>query len=243
MTATSRRFRAILAILTIGSSLSYNAPTQAAPRELQGFVTSERTAASAASESEEERAARAEYARVAEELELGTRRMAGSLLTRTPDRQLRKAAGKHVAKKLAYPIQKGSFVRGFGFVRKHRKDLIHKGVDIAAKTGTPIHVVNDGIVGYANDELKGYGNIAIVIHADGSVSSYAHCSKLLVVPGQKVKRGEVIAEVGSTGISRGPHLHFEYRQNGRPKNPMARFDRDWFEADTGDKPALAALTR
>ena len=128
-------------------------------------------------------------------------------------------------------------------MRKTKKRLPHNGVDIAARTGTPIHVVADGIVGYADDGVKGYGNLAIVIHPDGSVTSYAHCSKLLVVPGQTVKRGDVIAQVGSTGISKDPHLHFEYRTHGRPKNPMARFDRDWFEGETGKQPALAALTR
>jgi murein DD-endopeptidase MepM/ murein hydrolase activator NlpD len=210
----------------------------AARRELSGIAWKAPKAAVESHDMDRE-----EAARIAAELDLGSRRMAGHLLTRTPEKELRQAAGKRVEKTLAYPIQHGNFVRGFGFVRKHKKDLIHKGVDIAAKTGTPIHVVNDGIVGYAADEVKGYGNLAIIIHPDGSVSSYAHCSKLLVKPGQKVKRGEVIAEVGSTGISRGPHLHFEYRKGGKPQNPMARFDKDWFEADTGKAPALAMVTR
>jgi murein DD-endopeptidase MepM/ murein hydrolase activator NlpD len=236
----SRRAAAVLSLFCVGLTLTYSTPTQAARRELSGSAFKSEPKAALATD---DGADRTEYARIAEELDLGSRRMAGHLLTRTPERALQKAAGKHVETTLAYPIEHGNFVRGFGYVRKVRKDLIHKGVDIAAKPGTPIHVVNDGIVGYAADGVKGYGNLAIIIHPDGSVSSYAHCSKLLVVPGQKVTRGEVIAEVGTTGISRGPHLHFEYRKGGKPTNPMARFDKDWFEGNTGKAPALAALTR
>jgi len=182
-----------------------------------------------------------EYAQTAQELDLGTRRMASHLLTRTPESELRAAAGEMSNEELAWPLKEGHFVRGFGFVRKVRKDLPHLGVDIAAAPGTPIHAAADGIVGYADDGVKGYGNLAILIHADGSVTSYAHCRKLLVVPGQQVKRGEQIAEVGTTGISKGPHLHFEYRRGGKPTNPMARFDRHWFEAETGKSDDAVAM--
>lgn len=172
-----------------------------------------------APEAEEDEAARSAA------LDLGTRRAAGRLLTRAPSVRQREAADGRGARRLLWPVEGGSFVRGFGFVRKVRKDLPHLGVDIAAPPGTPIHAAADGIVGYADDGVKGYGNLVILVHADGAVTSYAHCRKLYVTPGQRVLRGTVVGEVGSTGISKGPHLHFEYRRRGRPRNPMARFDR------------------
>lgn len=164
------------------------------------------------------------YRGLAVRLGLGTRRAASHLLVRPPAKDLtRHAPGK--AGRLIWPVEGGAFVRGFGFVRKEKKRLPHLGVDIAAKTGTPIRAAADGVVAYASDEVRGYGNLAMLVHADGAVTSYAHCSRLLVEPGQPVRRGEVIAEVGSTGISKGPHLHFEYRLRGRPRSPMARFER------------------
>jgi murein DD-endopeptidase MepM/ murein hydrolase activator NlpD len=158
-------------------------------------------------------------------LDLGSRRLASHLLTRRPSRALRAAAHGGGGQKLLWPLSHGNFVRGFGFVRKVRKDLPHLGVDIAAEPGTPIHAAADGIVAYADDGVKGYGNLAILVHADGAVTSYAHCQKLLVKPGDHVERGDTIAAVGSTGISKGPHLHFELRTGGKPRNPMPRFDR------------------
>lgn len=175
----------------------------------------------------------------AKALELGTRRMASHLLTRSPSRAVRAAAKGRGAKRLLWPVEGGNFVRGFGFVRKERKELPHLGVDIAAREGTAIFAAADGIVGYADQGVKGYGNLAILVHGDGTVTSYAHCSVLHVEPGQTVKRGDVIADVGSTGISRGPHLHFEFRSRGRPRNPMTRFDRPAHEKPA---PALALLT-
>ncbi len=161
----------------------------------------------------------------ADRLELGSRRMASSLLTRSPKGSLRRAAQGTGTKRLLWPVQGGSFVRGFGLVRKARKDVPHLGVDIAAGTGTPIYAAADGLVGYADDGVRGFGNLAILVHPDGAVTSYAHCNTLTVEPGQLVRRGDVIALVGTTGISRGPHLHFEYRRRGQPKDPMRRFDR------------------
>lgn len=156
--------------------------------------------------------------------ELGTRALASQLLVRAPDPAVRELAPGEGSARLVWPVEHGSFVRGFGFVRAQRKELPHLGVDIAAKPGTPIRAAADGVVAYASDEVKGYGNLAILVHADGAVTSYAHCNKLLVSPGQAVHAGDVIGEVGSTGISRGPHLHFEYRQHGKPANPMSRFE-------------------
>ncbi len=68
--------------------------------------------------------------------------------------------------------------------------------------------------------VEGYGNMLTVDHGYGLVTRYAHCSKILVVPGQRVKRGQPIAKVGSTGLSTGPHLHYEVWVNGHPADPM-----------------------
>ncbi len=205
--------------------------THAAPR------TSELLASAA---HETSASASAGWKATARALQLGTRHMASHLLTRSPSRALREAAAGKGAARLLWPVATGNFVRGFGFVRKERKELPHLGVDIAAHTGTPILAAADGIVGYADDGVKGYGNLAILVHGDGSVTSYAHCNVLRVQPGQTVARGEVIADVGTTGISRGPHLHFEFRMRGRPKNPITRFDRP--ARDPQPAPALALLT-
>jgi murein DD-endopeptidase MepM/ murein hydrolase activator NlpD len=162
---------------------------------------------------------------VARKLGLGTRKMASALLTRTPAREIRNAVHGGTAKRLLWPVEQGNFVRGFGYVRKVRRELPHLGVDIAARTGTPISAAADGLVAYADDGVKGFGNLLILVHGDGAVTSYAHCNRLLVRVGESVSRGALVAEVGSTGISKGPHLHFEFRTRGKPRNPMKRFDR------------------
>ena len=98
---------------------------------------------------------------------------------------------------------------------------MHEGIDFIAETGTPIHAAAAGVVLTAEDH-PGYGKMVEVDHGGELVTRYAHASKLLVKPGQLVKRGEKIAEVGSTGRSTGSHLHFEVRLKGAAQNP-ARF--------------------
>jgi murein DD-endopeptidase MepM/ murein hydrolase activator NlpD len=96
---------------------------------------------------------------------------------------------------------------------------MHSGVDLAANMGDSIKAARDGevlIVG----EVPGYGNTVVLRHQDGTRTLYAHASKLLVKGGQKVRRGDVIALVGSTGHSTGPHLHFEIIVNNRPRDPL-----------------------
>ena len=95
----------------------------------------------------------------------------------------------------------------------------HTGLDIAAKKGTPIKVVADGIVTFAASSGS-YGYLVKVDHGNGVETWYAHTSKMYVAPGQEVKAGDVIALVGSTGNSTGPHLHFEIRINGEHVNPQ-----------------------
>lgn len=96
----------------------------------------------------------------------------------------------------------------------------HNGVDLAANQGDPIKAARDGQVLLAG-VVTGYGQTVVLSHTDGTRTLYAHASKLLVKAGQTVKQGQVIALVGSTGNSTGPHLHFEIIVSDRPRDPLA----------------------
>ncbi len=77
---------------------------------------------------------------------------------------------------------------------------------------------------YSNNTIRGYGNLMMIIHADATVAFYAHCQANYVFAGQLVRRGQVIGEVGSTGLAYGAHLHFELRRKGHAFNPLPQFD-------------------
>ena len=127
------------------------------------------------------------------------------------------ASGKGV---LSWPVP-GAVTSPFG-MRMHpifHVMKMHTGVDLHAGMGTPIHAAAAGTVVYA-DWRGGYGKCVIIDHGGGLATLYGHQSEILVNVGQKVKRGEVIGKVGSTGYSTGPHLHFEVRVNGTPVNPL-----------------------
>ena len=95
---------------------------------------------------------------------------------------------------------------------------LHRGIDIGLPTGTPILAATGGTVTFAGD-MGGFGLVVFIDDGDGIVTVYAHCDTLLVSTGQTVEAGDVIATVGSTGDSTGPHLHFEIIKNGRHMNP------------------------
>lgn len=97
---------------------------------------------------------------------------------------------------------------------------LNKGIDIAGDLGQPVLAASDGTVVYAGSGLRGYGELLIIKHSDTYVSAYGHNRRLLVREGQKVKAGQVIAEMGSTGTDR-VKLHFEIRRNGKPVNPLS----------------------
>ena len=101
----------------------------------------------------------------------------------------------------------------------HHRALPHEGVDISAPNGTPILAAAKGTVTYSG-WMSGLGNTVEIDHGYGYVTRYGHASTLLVRKGQKLTRGEVIAHVGSTGISTSPHLHYEIRVGGVAVNPM-----------------------
>ena len=94
----------------------------------------------------------------------------------------------------------------------------HLGVDFGAPTGTPVRTVGDGKVVFAGRK-GGYGNVIEVQHDSRNRTLYAHLSRIFVKRGQRVERGDNIGAVGTTGLSTGPHLHFEHRVNGVHKNP------------------------
>jgi murein DD-endopeptidase MepM/ murein hydrolase activator NlpD len=117
---------------------------------------------------------------------------------------------------------KGVLTSGYGW----RWGRMHRGIDIAAPTGTPILAAAPGVVITAGWNSGGYGNLVEIQHADGSVTLYAHNSRILVRQGQQVAQGQQIAEMGSTGYSTGPHCHFEVHLPGHGAvNPMAYLPR------------------
>ncbi|GAB4212319.1 MAG: hypothetical protein OHK0013_34970 [Sandaracinaceae bacterium] len=160
----------------------------------------------------------------ARELGLGTRECASRLLHGAPDEAWTRAARGRSPDRLLWPIDEGRWVRGFGYVRTTRPDLIHRGVDISAPVGTVVRAAADGIVAYSDNGIRGYGNLVMIVHRNGWVTLYAHNARTTVQPGYRVRRGERIALVGTTGITHGPHVHFELRQNGRAVDPSALFD-------------------
>jgi hypothetical protein len=93
-------------------------------------------------------------------------------------------------------------------------------MDFTARTGTPIYATGDGVVYKADASLSGYGNHIEINHGYGYKTLYAHLSKYKCRPGQRVKRGDIIGYVGSTGRSQAPHLHYEVLKNGERVNPL-----------------------
>ncbi len=119
-----------------------------------------------------------------------------------------------------YPVMTPRLSSSYG-MRKHpllKFSRKHQGVDLAADIGAPVRTVAPGRVVFA-DPYAGYGNFVVVEHINGVTTHYGHCDKIKVRPGQKVNAGDIIATIGNTGMSSGPHLHFELRINGIPQNP------------------------
>lgn len=118
--------------------------------------------------------------------------------------------------KFLWPVN-GQIISGFG-----AKDggLHNDGINIAAPRGSPVRAAESGVVAYAGNELRGFGNLLLIRHADGWMSAYAHNDTLLVQRGDQVKRGQTIARVGSTGNVSTPQLHFELRRGTRSVDPL-----------------------
>ena len=116
---------------------------------------------------------------------------------------------------LRWPL-KGKVISGFG---AKPNGLKNEGINIAVPEGTNIQAAEGGVVAYAGNELKGYGNLILVRHPGGYVTAYAHASQLLVKRGDTVKRGDVIAKAGQTGAVQSPQLHFEVRKGATALDP------------------------
>ncbi len=94
------------------------------------------------------------------------------------------------------------------------------GINIGAPQGTPIVAADNGIVAYAGNELRGYGNLLLIRHADGWVTAYAHTDRILVAQGDRVQAGQTVATVGSSGAVSDPQLHFEIRRGSDSVDPL-----------------------
>jgi murein DD-endopeptidase MepM/ murein hydrolase activator NlpD len=114
-----------------------------------------------------------------------------------------------------WPVR-GRVIAGFG---PKTNGAQNDGINLAVPEGTPIKAADDGVVAYSGNELKGYGNLVLIRHANGFVSAYAHASELLVKRGDTIKRGQVIAHAGQTGNVTSPQLHFEIRKGSTPVDP------------------------
>ncbi len=116
-----------------------------------------------------------------------------------------------------WPVR-GRVISSFG---KKSKGVHNDGINIAVPFGTSVKAAENGVVAYAGNELKGYGNLILIRHSGNWVSAYAHNSKLLVQRGDKIQRGQIIAKAGKSGSVTQPQVHFELRKGSKPVNPIS----------------------
>lgn len=148
---------------------------------------------------------------------------------------------------LKSPLPFTRITSGFSKTRYHpilKEWRAHRGIDYAAPAGTPVWAVADGTVAFAGRK-GGYGNIVVLKHQKPYSTAYAHLSRFArgIRPGKRVKQGEVIGYVGATGLATGPHLHYEFRVAGVPKNPMALKLPASFALDSRDRARFLAQSR
>jgi murein DD-endopeptidase MepM/ murein hydrolase activator NlpD len=129
---------------------------------------------------------------------------------------VKSAEGTGALPKFRWPAN-GRVIAGFGPSTNGQQN---DGINIALPENTPVKAAEDGVVAYAGNELKGYGNLVLVRHPNGYVTAYAHAKELLVKRGDQVKRGQPIARSGQTGNVTAPQLHFEIRKGASPLDPM-----------------------
>jgi len=121
-----------------------------------------------------------------------------------------------IGQRFQWPV-KGDIIVGFG---PRDGGLQNDGINIRAGRGATVKAAESGVVAYAGNELRGFGNLLLIKHADGWVSAYAHNDALLVKTGDRVRRGQPISRVGSTGSVGQPQLHFELRRGTRAVDPI-----------------------
>jgi hypothetical protein len=155
----------------------------------------------------------------ADRLGLGDRRAAGALLSGVVASEWSDEAsmGGDVGDgQLRWPVQGGYFGRGYA----SGENNYHLAVDIGGELRADVGAAAPGIVGYVGNELRGYGNVVLVVHPGGWVTLYGHNQRVLVHAGERVRQGQTIALLGSTGRSEGPHVHFELIFQGRNCDPL-----------------------
>lgn len=155
----------------------------------------------------------------ARQLGLGDRRAASLLLTGVVSQEWADAAasnGDLGDGTLRWPVEQGWYGRGWGSGERG----YHRAVDIGGALGSPVSAAAPGIVGYVGNELSGYGNVVLVVHPGGWVTLYGHNQRILVHAGERVRQGQELAKLGSTGRSTGPHVHFELIYRGRNCDPL-----------------------
>ncbi|WP_320046486.1 M23 family metallopeptidase [uncultured Ilyobacter sp.] len=123
-------------------------------------------------------------------------------------------------KSFKWPIKTKEITSNFG-TRIHPitgRKTTHDGVDLRSKMNTPVYAPYSGTITYSG-WMRGYGKVVIINHGNGYESRYAHLNRWLVKKGQKISKGQIIAKTGNTGLSTGPHLHYEIRKNNKPIDP------------------------
>ena len=125
---------------------------------------------------------------------------------------------------VVFPLMSPKISSKYG-KRKHpvRKAVRHhNGIDLASPKGAHVRAVLNGVVIFA-DTYKGFGKLVTIRHADGYTSLYGHLNEIRVEPGEQIKSGQIVGRVGSTGLATGPHLHFEWRLDNSPIDPLKVF--------------------
>jgi murein DD-endopeptidase MepM/ murein hydrolase activator NlpD len=162
----------------------------------------------------------------AKRIGLGNRKAASMLLTGVvaPEWMAEAERGPKGTGQLTWPVKDGWFGRGYG----SGESGYHLAVDIEGERGSDVMAAAPGVVGYVGNELRGYGNVVLVVHPGGWVTLYGHNQEILVRAGERVEQGQVLAELGSTGRSMGPHVHFELIYQGRNCDPIPFVERQPF---------------
>jgi murein DD-endopeptidase MepM/ murein hydrolase activator NlpD len=159
----------------------------------------------------------------AKRLGLGNRKAASMLLTGVvaPEWAAEAGLGSQGNGQLMWPVKEGWFGRGYG----SGESGYHLAIDIEGERGSDVLAAAPGVVGYVGNELRGYGNVVLVVHPGGWVTLYGHNQRINVRAGERVDQGQPLAELGSTGRSMGPHVHFELIHEGRNCDPIPFVER------------------
>ena len=134
----------------------------------------------------------------------------------TPETPVKAAEATGALPTFRWPVR-GKVITSYGAKTNGKAN---DGINLAVPEGTPVKAAEDGVVAYSGNELKGYGNLVLVRHANGYVTAYAHASELMVKRGDTIKRGQIIAKSGQSGEVGSPQLHFEIRKGSTPVDPL-----------------------